>query len=95
LSNFFKKFTKCIWAEWLAISGEFLEKGAKFRPAANIGLKGLVNFTRYSAVSFLQRQPALAAKDTLISNKIDQIKTIRTFRSGSNSQGTVKFLPNF
>jgi hypothetical protein len=33
LSNFFKEFTICIWAEWLAISGEFLEKGAKIRPA--------------------------------------------------------------
>jgi hypothetical protein len=32
LSNFFKEFD----AEWLAISGEFLEKGAEIRPARRV-----------------------------------------------------------
>ena len=39
---------------------------------------GYVHFARYTAVSSLQRQPACAADETLISNKMDKIKTVAT-----------------
>ncbi len=76
MSNFGRKFD----AEWLAISGEpFCQRGQiSSRPS------GFVHFARYAAVPSLQRQQACAANETLISNKMDKIKTIRTSRSGSN-----------
>ncbi len=51
---------------------------------------GFVHCARYAAVSSLQRHPVCAANDTLIAGKMDKIKTIRTFRSGSQTDSLLR-----
>ncbi len=58
MSNFFKEFD----AEWLAISGEFLEKGAKIRPTPNVGFEGFGPFCRLLRGLFLAKATSLGGE---------------------------------